>query len=171
MKPPTDRSLLRAPTAGLVGALLLLLFPTIVLTGCSSSPAPTYDHVRNQTIAAMQKITDRLPSEAIVERRPDGDPYSCGSTGDASPSQGYMYTGHWEVTVPASFDSRGFVKGLVGALGDGWRKTQSVDWVDGATDVTQIDTGVGVSVMAYGADGKSGIDILATSRCGTRGNQ
>lgn len=121
---------------------------------------PTYDNVREEAHAAMQRVVDELPPDSRVAPQPESDPYGC--EGD-----GVFYTGHWGVYPGAGFDGQAFVDELPAALANDFVVEEKV--VDlSYPAVGFIATGygnTGVSISVVDVNGETVVDILATSRC------
>jgi hypothetical protein len=121
---------------------------------------PTYNTVRDEAQAAMQRVVDELPPGSRVAPQPEGDPYGC--EGD-----GVFYTGHWGVYPGAGFDGQAFVDGLPSALAGDFVEEQKVVELSYPA-VGFIATGygnTGVSISVVDVDGETVVDILSTSRC------
>lgn len=82
-----------------------------LLGGCSAMPS--YDTVREDTIAAGRDVIATFPASAQVVQQPDLEPYACDS-------DGYMYTGQWTVTLPTGAEMAPLLAALPDALGDDW---------------------------------------------------
>lgn len=89
----------------------LLAAGALALTGCAPTPLPTYETVRGEAKAAMQRVLDELPAGLEVAKNPSENPFGC--SGD-----GVFYTGQWTIETPEGFDGQGFVDGLPAALGE-----------------------------------------------------
>lgn len=144
-----------------------LAIGALAVGGCSTLTATrSYDEVRDDTVSAVEEIISTFPSDAVVVQRPDGEPYAC-KTGDSS-AAGYMYTGQWDITFPASTDVTRLINALPASAGAQWSVTRgSLPRTATYVDVTDSEKHVGASVTDA-SDPTSGprINILATSTCG-----
>ena len=66
---------------------------------------PSYDTVREDTIAAGRDVIATFPASAQVVQQPDLEPYACDS-------DGYMYTGQWTVTLPTGAEMAPLLEAL-----------------------------------------------------------
>jgi hypothetical protein len=141
-------------------ALALLAAAALALTGCAPTPLPTYEAVRSQAQAAMQRVVDELPADLPIEKSPADTPFGC-------ERDGVFYTGQWTIPTPPGFDGKGFVDGLPDALGPEFRVEEtgldlsypSVSFIATGYSNSTLD----VSVLTR--DEGVVVDILSTSRC------
>jgi hypothetical protein len=146
----------RRPFAVLAAAVL-------TLSGCASTPLPTYETVRGEAQAAMQRVVDELPADLPVEKSPADTPFGC-------EGGGVFYTGQWTIPTPPGFDGQSFVNGLPDALGSEFRVEEtgldlsypSVSFIATSYANSTLD----VSVLTR--DEGIVVDILSTSRCAQR---
>lgn len=143
---------LAACTAGLA-----LLYAT---TGCTVTRLPSYDAVRAETEAAIQRIADELPAGTRFSQRPEGSPYGCDNGG-------VMYTGHWDIYPGPGFDGSRFIETLPDRLGDEFT-VEDLGFEPSFPALGLIahaygNTGINVSVGSK--DGTDVVDITALSRC------
>lgn len=149
--------------AGLAAAILIGL---ATLGGCTVG-RPSYDEVRDQTVAALQAIVDLIPSPRTVDVGPEQEPYSCSDPLLPSRGEGSFYTGHWTAEVSETFDIAAFIETLPATLGHGWTEEDlGIDVSFATVDLIQESTGVSVAVEDHSVDGRRVIDVLAISRCG-----
>lgn len=144
-------------------ALALLATAALALTGCAPTPLPTYETVRGEAQAAMQRVVDELPPDVRVEKNPSDKPFGC-------ERDGVFYTGQWTVFPPDGFDGQSFVDGLAAALGSDFRTDDrglelnypaasfiAPGYSNSTVDVSVLTREEGVVV-----------DILSTSQCAQR---
>ncbi|MDQ1218434.1 hypothetical protein [Microbacterium arborescens] len=130
------------------------------VTGCSSPTLPTYDTVRAETEAAIQRIADELPAGARFSPRPEGSPYGCDSGG-------VMYTGQWDMYPAPGFDGGRFIETLPDQLGDGFT-VEELGFDPGFPALGLIADaygGTGINVSVGSIDGADVVGITALSRC------
>ncbi len=127
---------------------------------------PSYDTVREDTIAAGRDVIATFPASAQVVQQPDLEPYACDS-------DGYMYTGQWTVTLPTGAEMAPLLAALPDALGDDWVITPGgLPRTEGYVDITDTTRKVGVSVSDYSDKAtEPTIDMFATSTCGVLGHE
>lgn len=121
---------------------------------------PSYDTVRAETEAAIQRIADELPAGARFSPRPEGSPYGCDSGG-------VMYTGQWDIYPAAGFDGRRFIETLPDRLGDGFT-VEDLGFDPGFPALGLIADaygGTGMNVSVGSIDGADVVGITAISRC------
>ena len=141
-------------------ALALLAAAALALAGCAPTSLPTYEAVRGQAQAAMQRVVDELSPDVRVEKNPSDKPFGC-------EGEGVFYTGQWTVFPPEGFDGQSFVDGLPAALGSDFRTDDrglelnypaasfiAPGYSDSTVDVSVLTRDEGVVV-----------DLLSTSRC------
>ena len=135
----------------------------LVLTGCAPAPLPTYEAVRSQAQAAMQRVVDELPPDVRVEKNPSEKPFGC--EGD-----GVFYTGQWTVFPPAGFDGQSFVDGLPAALGSDFRTDDRGLELNypAASFIAPGYSNSTVDVSVLTRDEGVVVDILSTSQCAQR---
>jgi hypothetical protein len=144
-------------------ALILLAAGALALTGCAPTPLPTYEAVRGEAQAAMQRVVDELPAGLEVAKNPSDNPFGC--SGD-----GVFYTGQWTIDTPESFDGQAFVDGLPAALGEDFLVEETRLELSYPA-VSFIATGYAnstVDVSVLTRDEGIVVDILSTSRCAQR---
>jgi len=144
-------------------ALALLAASALVLTGCAPTPPPTYETVRGEAQAAMQRVVDELPPDVRVEKNPADKPFGC--EGD-----GVFYTGQWTVFPPEGFDGQSFVDGLPAALGSDFRTDDRGLELNypAASFIAPGYSNSTVDVSVLTRDEGVVIDILSTSQCAQR---
>ena len=145
------------------------LLGVLIVGGCSTVPAsPSYEEVRGATVSAVGEILSTFPSDAVVVQRPDGEPYACKTRDSAD--VGYMYTGQWDITLPASTDVAKIIEALPASVGAQWAVTKgSLPRTATYVDITDSQKHVGASVTgASDPTSGPGINILATSACGKK---
>ena len=141
-------------------ALALLAAAALALTGCAPTPLPTYETVRSQAQAAMQRVVDELPTGLRVDKNPSDEPFGC--SGD-----GVFYTGQWTIETPEGFDGQAFVDELPEALGEDFLVEETrlelsypaVSFIATGYSNSTLD----VSVLTR--DEGVVVDILSTSQC------
>lgn len=135
----------------------------LALTGCAPTALPTYETVRSQAQAAMQRVGDELPPDVRVEKNPSDKPFGC-------EGEGAFYTGQWTVFSPEGFDGHSFIDGLPGALGSDFRTDDRGLELNypAASFIAPgySDSTVDVSVLTR--DEEVVVDILSTSQCAQR---
>ncbi|SIR95071.1 hypothetical protein [Microbacterium sp. RURRCA19A] len=141
-------------------ALALLTAAALALTGCTPTPLPTYDTVRGEAQAAMQRVVDELPAGLRVDKNPSDKPFGC--SGD-----GVFYTGQWTIETPEGFDGQAFVDELPEALGEDFRVEETRLELSYPA-VSFIGTGYAnstVDVSVLTREERVVVDLLSTSRC------
>lgn len=137
-----------------VGALAFVL----ALTACAGPALPSYNSVREDTRAAMQKVVDLLPANTEVEDRSTDTPYGCSG-------EGVMYTGHWVAHPGEDFDGQALIETLPDELGSDWVVDE--DALTDGSSVNVESNGISMTVAAVDTDDGATIDILGISRCGS----
>ena len=121
---------------------------------------PTYDTVRDETEAAIQRIADEFPPGTRMVPHPEQSPYGCGGGG-------VMYTGHWDIYPAPGFDAARFIDDLPDKLGEGF----VVDDLGVDTNFPLVSLvadaygGAGIDVSTGSIDGADFVDIIGLSRC------
>lgn len=141
-------------------ALAILAATALALTGCASTPLPTYDTVRGESQSAMQRVVDELPAGLSVDKNPSDKPFGC--SGD-----GVFYTGQWTVETPEGFDGQAFVDELPEALGEDFLVEETRLELSYPA-VSFIATGYSnstVDVSVLTRDEGVVVDLLSTSQC------
>ncbi|MGZ0068267.1 hypothetical protein [Microbacterium arborescens] len=139
------------------GAVVVSLFVT---TGCSVNTLPTYDTVRDETEAAIQRIADELPPGTRAVPRPEQSPYGCSG-------ERVMYTGHWDIYPSPGFDGADFIERLPDLLGDDFtREELEIDpGIPAASFIADAYGGTGINISVAAKHGETIVDITALSRC------
>lgn len=135
-----------------------LLALALLTAGCSMTTLPSYDTARDETRAALQDLVEALPDSAEVSDDGTERPYPCGD--------GFFYTGHWTVRLPADFDTAGFVEGLPESAGDAFELADAQGPSDSITYVVATQRqNTRVAVSDESTTDQGVLDLLATSRC------
>lgn len=130
----------------------------MLMTGCGVGALPTYETVRAETRAAMQRVADELPASSRVSRNPANLPYPCGD--------GVMFTAQWTFYIDAGFDATAFIRTLPESLGSDFEEVGTARSGDESVYLRATAYGgTGVGVSDYSDDEQVVIEILATSRC------
>lgn len=122
------------------------------------SSLPTYDVAREEARASPQDIVDQLPRTAQVSDESTDTPYPC--------DEGFIYTGHWTVQLPADFDTTAFAEGLPASAGDGFELAETQGPSERTTSLIATHRGPAfVDVSDLSTTEANILDLLALSRC------
>lgn len=145
-----------------IAVTIVAVAALVSLAGCQATQLPTYEEVRTETEAAMQRIVDELPEGSTVEDLTNDTPFACNEGSSA-----VFFTGHWAVITPDGFDRVGFVEGLPDVLGPGFEQRESqIDTGPGSVKLrTTGEDDVHLSATAVEDGQVQAVDILAMSRC------
>lgn len=119
---------------------------------------PTHDVARDEARASLQDIVDRLPTTAEVSDESVDTPYPC--------DEGFIYTGHWTVRLPADFDTAAFTEDLPASAGDGFELADTQGPSERTTSLIATHRGPAfVDISDVSTPETKVLDLLALSRC------
>lgn len=128
---------------------------------------PSYSDVRNETLDALQLVSDLVPGPKEIVPTPEFDPFSCDAGLTSSDGLRSFYTGQWAISVDYSFDIPHFIEDLPQRLGDEWHIEELGVPVNFAEVYLVRDSPrMTLTVEESTIDGRKTVDLLAISRCG-----